>query len=182
MATSAQLTQRHFAVTLVMSLSMAGVHAPGLPLGNTPATSTATRLLPGAGEFEPPTDAAVVTPFDMADGPYGAGNFGIDYATEPGDSVLAIGAGTVAFAGNVAGQFWVTIDHGDGYVSSYGPMASSSLVPGLAIGRSMVVGTVLGPLHLGVRLFGEYIDPASLWTRRVGHAQLDGAYRGFDEG
>ena len=64
-------------------------------------------------------DAPVSDPFRSPDDPYGPGNRGIEYDTEPGDVVRAAAAGIVVFAGPVAGELHVTVDHGGGVVSSY---------------------------------------------------------------
>ena len=96
---------------------------------------------------------------------YGAGHRGVDLAAQAGEPVVAALGGTVTFAGAVAGIPWVTVDHGGGLRTTYGPVAPR------VVGASDVVaaGEVLGFLaaggtHLdwGARLGGEYIDPLSL--------------------
>src|SRR5690349_10370437 len=79
---------------------------------------------PAAGTtYRPPVDAPVVDTFRLPDGPYGAGNRGLEYATSPGDPVRAIGDGLVVFAGPVAGNDAVTVLHPDGLRSSYSYLA-----------------------------------------------------------
>jgi murein DD-endopeptidase MepM/ murein hydrolase activator NlpD len=159
------------------------VHSADLAaqLGSVQA-GTSQRSHRTLGPFAPPTEASVLAPFDMSQGAYGPGNFGIDYATSPGTTVTFIGPGTVTFAGWVAGQFWVSIDHGAGLVSSYGPMETTTAVAGQVVRGGEPAGTVAGPLHLGVRRGGSYVDPATLWTTRIGHARLDDTSLGNDAG
>src|SRR5690349_229055 len=56
-------------------------------------------------------DPAVVTPFEQPSNEYGPGHRGVDLAAFPGQQVLAAGPGVVVFAGAVAGQGVVSIDH-----------------------------------------------------------------------
>src|SRR4051794_30206512 len=72
--------------------------------------------------YRPPVDAPVRDPYRAPPSPYAAGNRGIEYDTAAGTPVVAPAAGTVAFAGVVAGARWVAIDHPDGLRSTVGPM------------------------------------------------------------
>jgi len=99
---------------------------------------------------------------------YGPGHRGIDLRPLARLDVLAPANGTVAFSGPVAGRGILTIDHGDGLVTTFEPILSP-LAPGAAVARGDVVGIVdlgghsaPGALHLGVRLDGEYINPLLL--------------------
>lgn len=96
---------------------------------------------------------------------------GIDIAAETGAEVKAAGEGTVL---NIwEDPLWsvcVSIDHGDGYVSSYCGMDKS--VP-VTIGQKVACGDVIGKtgttsececalaphLHFEVKKDGEYVDP-----------------------
>ena len=82
--------------------------------------------------------------------------------------MLAPADGTVAFAGAVAGRGVLTIDHGNGLVTTLEPI-ETSLVPGTAVTKGEEVGTVTigghtepGAVHFGVRRDGEYINPLLL--------------------
>jgi murein DD-endopeptidase MepM/ murein hydrolase activator NlpD len=99
---------------------------------------------------------------------FGAGHRGIDIASTAGGTITAPAGGTVVFSGPVAGRSVITVDHGGGLVSSYDP-----IVPAIRSGTPVRAGQVLGTLgpaeamhcaagclHLGVRLEGEYVDPA----------------------
>ncbi|MDQ1128791.1 murein hydrolase activator EnvC [Microbacterium sp. SORGH_AS_0888] len=99
--------------------------------------------------------------------PYGAGHRGIDL-TGTDDVVRAPADGVVAFAGDVAGRPVLTIDHGDGWVSSFEPVATA-MRPGTAVLRGQQVGEITasghgapGVLHLGARRDGEYVNPLLL--------------------
>jgi hypothetical protein len=123
-----------------------------------------------AGEpvaYAPPVDAPIVDPFREPDGPYGRGNRGIEYDTDPGAAVRAIGAGEVVFAGPVAGALHVTVLHPDGLRSSYSFLASISARRGARVAVGAVVGRAGDRLHLGVRRGDQYIDPALLFQGRV---------------
>ena len=59
-----------------------------------------------------PASPAVLRGFDPPRTRYGPGHRGVDLAARAGEPVLASVAGTVAFAGSVAGRGVVSIDHG----------------------------------------------------------------------
>ena len=118
--------------------------------------------------FRPPVDAPVVDPFRLPENPYGPGNRGIEYDTEPGDLVRAAAAGAVLFAGAVAGTLHVTVDHGGGLVSSYSYLQRITVRAGTGVARGAVIGIAGERLHFGVRFEGTYTDPADLiGVRRV---------------
>jgi len=117
-----------------------------------------------AALYRPPVDAPVVDGFRLPNGPYGAGNRGLEYDTVPGQAVRAIGDGLVVFAGPVAGIRYVTVLHPDGLRSSYGYLAELLVTAGERIVIGQVVGTAGERLHLGVRSGGTYLDPAVLFT------------------
>jgi murein DD-endopeptidase MepM/ murein hydrolase activator NlpD len=108
--------------------------------------------------------------FDPPDTPYGPGHRGVDLAAAPGQQVLAADAGVVVFAGMVAGQGVVSVDHDGGLRTTYEPIAPA-VAAGDQVYRGQVLGTVLAGhpgcpvaacLHWGVRRGDEYVDPLSL--------------------
>lgn len=112
-------------------------------------------------------DVRVVRPFAAPPHRYGAGHRGVDLAADQGP-VLAPASGVIAFAGVVVDRPLLTIDHGDGLVTTLEPVATD-----LRVGDAVAVGQELGELasgghaaagavHLGVRLHGEYINPLLL--------------------
>jgi len=117
-----------------------------------------------AAVYRPPVDAPVVDGFALPDGPYGAGNRGLEYATVPGTPVGAIGDGLVVFAGPVAGNRAVTVLHPDGLRSSYSYLAEILVTIGDHVTIGQTLGTAGERLHLGVRSGGTYLDPAALFT------------------
>jgi murein DD-endopeptidase MepM/ murein hydrolase activator NlpD len=116
-----------------------------------------------AAGYRPPVDGPVVDPFALPDGPYGAGNRGLDYATVPGTAVRAIGDGLVVFAGTVVGTRYVTVLHPDGLRSSYGGLATIAVGVGQRVVQGEALGTAGVQLHLGVRAGGTYLDPSTLF-------------------
>ena len=114
--------------------------------------------------YQPPVDAPVIDGFALPNGPYGAGNRGLEYATVPGTPVRAIGDGLVVFAGPVAGNRAVTVLHPDGLRSSYSYLAEILVSTGDHVTIGQTLGRAGERLHLGVRWGGTYLDPAELFT------------------
>ena len=73
---------------------------------------------PPVGSWTWPIEGRVVRGFVPPPTPYSAGHRGIDIAAAFGTPVHAPADGVVTFAGFVAGELFVTIDHGDGYRST----------------------------------------------------------------
>lgn len=123
--------------------------------------------VPDPRTYRPPVDAPVIDPFRPPPQPWLPGNRGLEYATAPGTVVRAIGPGVVSFAGPVAGSLHVTVTHPDGLRSSYSFLAAVRATVGTTVAAGDVVGLAADRLHLGVRRGDRYLDPASLWGRRV---------------
>ena len=99
---------------------------------------------------------------------YAPGHRGIDITVRGEASVRAPDDGVVAFAGYVVDRRVVTIDHGDGVVSTLEPV-EATVAAGERVERYEVVGMLsvgghaaAGSLHLGARLNGEYVNPLVL--------------------
>lgn len=118
-----------------------------------------------------PVDAPVIDLFRPPAGPYGSGNRGWEFATLGGESVRAVGAGVVAFAGPVAGRGVVSIEHPDGLRSSVTGMARIDVGAGDPVAAGDPIGTARAGLHLGFRRGGQYVDPAVVYRIEV-HARL----------
>ena len=108
---------------------------------------------------------ALVEPFRAPPTPYSAGHRGIDLAAAHGGPVHAPADGVVSFAGPVAGRPVLSIDHGDGVVSSIEPVAAS-LAAGTPVTEGELIGTIGSGghcdgscVHFGVRVHGEYVSP-----------------------
>ncbi|MFT3799300.1 murein hydrolase activator EnvC family protein [Microbacterium sp.] len=117
----------------------------------------------------PVTPPQIVAPYVAPAHAYGPGHRGVDLAAPVGTEVAAPADGVVAFAGTVAGRGVVTIDHGDGLVTTLEPV-DSPLVAGTRVAAGDVVGIVAegghaasGTVHFGVRRDGEYINPLLLF-------------------
>jgi murein DD-endopeptidase MepM/ murein hydrolase activator NlpD len=114
----------------------------------------------------PPVAAPASQPFQGPACTWCPGHRGLTYATGPGTVVRSAGAGSVSFAGPVAGKAWVTVAHDGGLLTSYGPMRQLLVRRGALVESGAVLGTAAGPLHFGVRVGGQYVDPAPM----LGHA------------
>jgi murein DD-endopeptidase MepM/ murein hydrolase activator NlpD len=114
-----------------------------------------------------PTGSRVVErAWEAPSSDYAAGHRGLDVPAVLGSPASAVDDGTVAFAGAVGGRTVVTIDHGDGLVSTL-----DSVTPLVAAGDEVVQGAPVGRvsvghcpesapcLHLGARVDGRYVDP-----------------------
>jgi len=130
-------------------------------LAGSPALPERDWLWPVAGA------RSVVEPFRAPAHDYGPGHRGMDIAAT--GEVRAPADGVVAFRGVVVDRPLLTIDHGDGLVTTLEPM-QSALAPGTAVRRGDVVGTSAsgghapsGTLHVGVRWNGVYINPMLLF-------------------
>ena len=163
--------RRAFALTLI---SMLLAPAPAVPGAAAPTTSrssaarTEVRAAFPEGWRWPIVPARITRAYAAPAHAYGAGHRGIDLAATIGEAAVAPADGTVAYAGDVAGRGVVTIDHGDGWVTTFEPV-SSPLPPGSIVGAGDPVARVatgghapIGTLHFGVRRDGAYINPMLL--------------------
>ena len=128
---------------------------------------------PAPGSYAWPVVGPVIREFEAPTGPFGPGHRGIDIGAARGAPVRASAAGVVAFAGRIAGDMHVSIDHPDGVRTSYAFLGSMSVKAGAAVTRGDPLGTVgdghegaeTSHLHFGARFAGEYIDPMLLLER-----------------
>lgn len=105
------------------------------------------------------------------DDPYAPGHRGIDIAAPTGTAVRASADGTVSFAGSVAGNRTVTVDHGDGLLTSYSFLGTAAVKKGDPVMSGDVVGAVgtghatnqQSHVHLSARRDGIYVDPVTLY-------------------
>jgi len=120
-----------------------------------------------AGTWSWPVEGPVIRGFDPPDSPYGSGHRGIDIAAPAGSVAVAPADGTVAFAGQVGGRLFLTIDHGGGVESTFSWVASLEVRrgdvvrPGQPVARTGGghTGDTIPNLHFGVRLDDAYVDP-----------------------
>jgi pimeloyl-ACP methyl ester carboxylesterase len=118
-----------------------------------------------------PVPGPIVEPFRAPTSAYGRGNRGVEYRPPTNTEVAAAAAGTVRFAGPVARELWVTIEHPDSLRTSYGPLSSVVVAPGQVVSAGQPVGTSTDRLHFGVRSGNVYLDPEPLLAVTV-HARL----------
>lgn len=127
----------------------------------TPPRPTGTWPLDGTHQ--------VVRGFDPPAAPWASGHRGVDLLGSPGQEVRAARAGTVTFAGMLAGRGVVVVDHG-GRRTTYEPVAAA-----VAVGEQVRAGAVLGHLqlamshcfpraclHWGLIEGDTYLDPLTL--------------------
>ncbi len=117
--------------------------------------------------------------------PYGRGHRGVDLAALAGAPVRAVAAGTVSFAGRVAGKGVVSVElagTGDPPLRTTYEPAAVSVEKGEEVAAGGVLGTVepsgshcTGCLHWGLLRGDVYLDPLSLlppWLLDAGPAVL----------
>jgi hypothetical protein len=125
------------------------------------------------GGYSAPVDEPIVDPFRPPPTPYAAGNRGIDYATTPGEAVLAAADGEVVFAGKVGLSQHVVVLHADGIRTSYSFLSGVGVRRGDRVQRGDVVGTAGNGLHFGARLGDDtYLDPTTLLQGEVPDVHL----------
>ena len=136
--------------------------AVGGVAGGQPSVPRCTVPAGGPGRLLPPVDAVVSAGFSLPSGPYGPGNRGLEYETVEGQPVRAAAAGTVSFAGVIAGERYVSVRHGAELVTSYSYLGTIEVAIGDAVTRGQHLGTASRRFQLGVRRSGTYVDPAPL--------------------
>lgn len=160
-----RLLTNHRALAFVVLL-VALTGATGQP-DAAEATESAPSGDPSSASWTWPVEGAreVTEPFRAPSHEYGPGHRGIDIAAPVGSRVNAPTDGVVAFRGVVVDRPLLTIDHGEGVVTTFEPM-SSTLTPGSVVSAGDQIGTVAtgghspaGDLHLGVRWNDVYINP-----------------------
>jgi murein DD-endopeptidase MepM/ murein hydrolase activator NlpD len=87
---------------------------------------------------------AVLRMFDAPSPNWHRGHRGVDLAGVSGQPVYAAAAGTVVFAGELAGRTLVSIAHPGGLRTSYEPVQ-----PSVRVGQLVDAGTVIGALAAG---------------------------------
>ncbi|MGI8652313.1 MAG: M23 family metallopeptidase [Geodermatophilaceae bacterium] len=117
-----------------------------------------------------PEPLAVTRAFDPPANPYAAGHRGVDLAGAPGQEVRAAGAGTVVYAGSLAGRGVVSVQHADGLRTTYEPVLAS-VSAGMPLSLGQVIGTLQAGhagcpapacLHWGLKRGETYLDPMLL--------------------
>lgn len=155
--TTAPRVRLSFLVGVVLSVLLASV-------GLTPAGAAAAPADPvGVWPLQPVPE--VVDDFDPPDSPYGAGHRGVDLAGSVGQPVRTALAGTVSFAGSLAGRGVVVVAHGPTR-TTYEPVSAS-----VSVGDSVDAGKRIGTLQLS----GSHCFPRAClhWGWLEGETYLD---------
>lgn len=148
---------------LVPVIAVLAVLLTGAPAGAAPAYTWPLHPAP-----------AVTEPFDPPAQRWLPGHRGVDLGAVAGQPVLAAGAGTVAFAGVVAGKPVVSIDHGP-IRTTYEPVVAA-VSAGDVVGKGQQIGTAVAGhegcavttcVHWGARRGETYLDPLSLLVPRT---------------
>ncbi|WP_372491635.1 M23 family metallopeptidase [Gordonia zhenghanii] len=139
-----------------------------------PFGSTATSEPGSAYRWPLAPTPQVVRPFDPPAQRWQAGHRGVDLAARADDAVLSARAGTVNFAGSVAGRPTVSVMHADGILTTYEPVVAR-VRRGDHVGRGEVIGLLAAGhdgcrasacLHWGARRGrgrdAVYLDPLGL--------------------
>jgi murein DD-endopeptidase MepM/ murein hydrolase activator NlpD len=138
----------------LLALLAVALTTPAGPAGDEPR---------GVWPLEP--RPAVVRGFDPPSSPWGAGHRGVDLLGHVGQQVHAARAGTITWAGRLAGRGVVVVDHG-AERTTYEPVS-----PSVAVGDRVAAGAVIGTLQLGT---SHCFPRACLhWGLIRGHTYLD---------
>ena len=153
---------------LALTLVLLGVHAPASGGATISSPAAQDTELAERGWVWPLAGFRIAREYVAPAHEYGPGHRGIDLEALATPGVRAPAAGVVAFAGSIADRGIVTIDHGDGLVTTLEPVsavvaAGERIARGQEIAMASVGGhSAVGTLHFGVRLHGEYINPLLL--------------------
>jgi lipoprotein NlpD len=134
-------------------------NAPTSAASNSPTTASPAK-------FIWPTNGSVIKNFE-------ANKKGIDISGQAGQSVVAVGDGTVLYANNMRGYGnLVIIDHADGVVSAYAHNKSLMVKEGQSVTKGQQIAEMGNTdsdnvkLHFEMRQLGKPVDPASLLPAR----------------
>ncbi|NJC21887.1 murein DD-endopeptidase MepM/ murein hydrolase activator NlpD [Arthrobacter pigmenti] len=158
-------TTRHRGGALFVAVLLSVV-APVLPGRAAPSPADAAWDWPLDGT--PP----VLRPFDRPPERWMAGHRGVDLGASAGSPVASPADGVVVFVGKVVDRPVITIDHGDGHLSSFEPV-TALLAEGTVVSAGDAVGHLSSEphcpracVHWGVREHGEYVNPLNFVTDR----------------
>lgn len=150
------------------------VAGPAVAPAATTLRAEAPVVRDGVWEWPATGPHQVIRPFIAPPVRWAAGHRGVDLAA--GDELLAPADGVVSYAGRVVDRGVLTIDHGDGVVSSYEPV-TALVTRGDAVSAGEIVATVdpghctVACVHMGVRVDGAYVNPLR-WLGGVPRAVL----------
>lgn len=166
-------------LSLVTGLLPIPLVVPAAPVAPAPVAAAPVAAAPGGPRGQAPGERygwplpgspTVVHDFEPPPHPFGRGHRGVDLAGVPGMPVLAAAAGTVVFAGPVAGRPVVSVHHDGRLRTTYEPV-----VPIVSPGDRVLAGQRIGTLqaghpgceaaaclHWGLLRGDDYLDPLTL--------------------
>jgi murein DD-endopeptidase MepM/ murein hydrolase activator NlpD len=154
------------AAVAALALAIALAPVPPAPAKAPPAAApvqAAPAPDPRVPPLRLPVRGRLVRGFEAPAGPYGPGHRGVDLAAPVGTPVAAPAAGTVGFAGRVAGASWVSMLVAPGVVVTVGPLLAPAVAAGERVAALSPVGRLAaghgGGVHLSLRVDGVYLDP-----------------------
>lgn len=178
LAVSRQLAVLLAATSLALAFGLVPIDPADAQPSSAPEPSDPSRLgeRPGLGTgpvvYSAPVAGEVLRGFDPPGSDFGAGHRGVDLDASPGEVVRAAGTGQVTFEGSVAGIRWVSVQHADGVLTSYGPLEQPRIRTGEQVAGGQPLGQLAagghghggqdGGLHWGARRYGRYHDPLLL--------------------
>ena len=159
---------------IVCMVWLTGHAQPAVALGLPAAARTvpaAATTYPGSNWVSPLASASV--PVHEYRGPlsrFGTGHRGVDYRVKQGQALLSPSAGIVVFGGPVATIPFVSIQHPNGYRTTFSPACTT-----LPIGTPVLAGQrvakvcrpdlppvpIKNPVVTGVKLVLKYLNPFS---------------------
>ncbi len=114
----------------------------------------------------------VLRHFDRPPERWMAGHRGVDLRLTVGAPIRSPADGVIVFVGKVVDRPVITVDHGNGLLSSFEP-AEATLAKGTAVAAGEQIGHLSTEphcpqscLHWGVRDHGEYVNPLNFVTDR----------------
>jgi murein DD-endopeptidase MepM/ murein hydrolase activator NlpD len=160
-------TAHRRAAVAALTLAIALAPVPPAPAAAPPAAATRAPAPPAPDPrvppLHPPVRGTLVRGFEAPAGPYGPGHRGVDLRAPVGTPVAAPAAGTVGFAGRVAGAAWVSLLVAPGVVVTVGPLPAPAVAAGERVAALAPVGRLAaghgGAVHLSLRVDGDYLDP-----------------------
>jgi murein DD-endopeptidase MepM/ murein hydrolase activator NlpD len=146
-------------------LVLATVLATFGPVALIPSAAPAAADTDPVGVWPLQPEPVVVRGFDPPASPYGRGHRGVDLLGHPGQAVHAALAGTVTYAGMLAGRGVVVVSHG-ATRTTYEPVTAS-----VEVGQPLGRGAPLG----GLALSGSHCFPRAClhWGWIAGDTYLD---------
>ncbi len=157
------------------STAVVGQKIPAEALPPLPRHRYTTKSLPSraGNKFSWPATGPIISSFGKKD--TGFHNDGINIKLAPGTPIRAAENGVVSYVGNEMRSFGnlILISHADGYVTTYGHVATMSVYKGQAVKKGDIIGTSgatgdvsIPQLHFEVRKNGSAKNPKLMLASR----------------